>query len=704
MSIPSSASEDISPTTSVRFSGAHSSNNHGLPSPTQPKAITAPTPTEIRFNALTRSLTDTVLYKERPPQLSERDSIFATHYVITGSEDSTPRLRPSQGGSDDLQRDSQDGTLLLDLSTVPPSETFRVTPSTKRSRSRLSNNQAYSNQYLIRMSADSGNFSRKDSMIHKTSPTRGTPPSSGSSEDLNATLLEREPAQDKLPKIPSSAIQTPCPELSARKRMSDLRDRQDVAIHQGPYTVEVRSTKENPGLSGGNRARSSSHSGRPYVDKKIEATLPDGDPTSNTRSRKASHYLGLFRGNSSAVDGKGDQEKASTVSGGRAGKVQVTRISPQEDVQSSFEPPEDTTAINSGPPVIDPGDNFQEETQAHRNPLAEKQQNKVEEARPNRPKFVTPNGVSSPNALVDISNRSSNNTSTSIYDTDLEEIESAAQFPQNSIPLSLLEEIRSYHNLTTPFHHRLKSPQMKIAQADGINDHKTFANEEQKSRSPTEEDESDNEQISSALYYPHQRPSGTQEDENIDESLQDEEQHEADLKARSSKSIVLDNDEPFSEGVDIALQSQNRSESSYLHGDLQSSRVSSKGSVTMKSFEGGTSSASESDYESLDEPDLTDDAETTPKATPALQSNLFDFKSRNPRPQIAPLGAVELKPYNHQVGGHTTVFRFSKRAVCKQLSNRENEFYEVIERRHPELLRFLPRYVYSNQPYNLFET
>jgi hypothetical protein len=60
-----------------------------------------------------------------------------------------------------------------------------------------------------------------------------------------------------------------------------------------------------------------------------------------------------------------------------------------------------------------------------------------------------------------------------------------------------------------------------------------------------------------------------------------------------------------------------------------------------------------------------------------------------------PLEAIELIPYRHQVGGHTTLWRFSKRAVAKQLSNRENEFYEKVERYHPQLLKFLPRYVFS---------
>ncbi|KAL8365626.1 hypothetical protein RB595_004442 [Gaeumannomyces hyphopodioides] len=57
------------------------------------------------------------------------------------------------------------------------------------------------------------------------------------------------------------------------------------------------------------------------------------------------------------------------------------------------------------------------------------------------------------------------------------------------------------------------------------------------------------------------------------------------------------------------------------------------------------------------------------------------------------LEAIELIPYKHQVGGHTTLWRFSKRAVCKQLNNRENEFYERIEHDVGDLLAFLPRYI-----------
>lgn len=55
--------------------------------------------------------------------------------------------------------------------------------------------------------------------------------------------------------------------------------------------------------------------------------------------------------------------------------------------------------------------------------------------------------------------------------------------------------------------------------------------------------------------------------------------------------------------------------------------------------------------------------------------------------------AVELQPFTNNVGGHTAIFRFSKRAVCKALVNRENKWYENIELTHKELLQFMPRYI-----------
>lgn len=54
---------------------------------------------------------------------------------------------------------------------------------------------------------------------------------------------------------------------------------------------------------------------------------------------------------------------------------------------------------------------------------------------------------------------------------------------------------------------------------------------------------------------------------------------------------------------------------------------------------------------------------------------------------------VELRPFKNKVGGHTAIFRFSKRAVCKALMNRENIWYEAVERLHLDLLKFMPKYI-----------
>ncbi|GAA5916865.1 hypothetical protein JCM6882_007437 [Rhodosporidiobolus microsporus] len=54
---------------------------------------------------------------------------------------------------------------------------------------------------------------------------------------------------------------------------------------------------------------------------------------------------------------------------------------------------------------------------------------------------------------------------------------------------------------------------------------------------------------------------------------------------------------------------------------------------------------------------------------------------------------VPLEPFRHQVGGHNHIFRFSKKAVCKPLTSRENQFYEAVEHSSPRLLAFVPQYL-----------
>ncbi|BGP49837.1 inositol polyphosphate kinase kcs1 [Rhodotorula kratochvilovae] len=75
------------------------------------------------------------------------------------------------------------------------------------------------------------------------------------------------------------------------------------------------------------------------------------------------------------------------------------------------------------------------------------------------------------------------------------------------------------------------------------------------------------------------------------------------------------------------------------------------------------------------------------------QGRASDFKSRLVGGDGRTSATVPLEPFRHQVGGHSHIFRFSKKAVCKPLTSRENQFYEAVERTSPRLLGFVPQYL-----------
>lgn len=82
-------------------------------------------------------------------------------------------------------------------------------------------------------------------------------------------------------------------------------------------------------------------------------------------------------------------------------------------------------------------------------------------------------------------------------------------------------------------------------------------------------------------------------------------------------------------------------------------------------------------------------AHSTGKPSRAAQHHHHHVQdSSEPPPSV-----VQLQPFNHQVGGHSHIFQFSRRAVCKPLTSRENEFYEALEHDHPHLLSFVPQYL-----------
>ncbi|KAK1021035.1 inositol polyphosphate kinase kcs1, partial [Friedmanniomyces endolithicus] len=204
-------------------------------------------------------------------------------------------------------------------------------------------------------------------------------------------------------------------------------------------------------------------------------------------------------------------------------------------------------------------------------------------------------------------------------------------------------------------------------------------------------EDADQEHISSAVYYPHQ---GLKlEDSPTEAQIAQHQQHPQDQDAEPDQSKRRDH-------IEFSLRSNDGDTSDQLQGDLLVSRKTADDiSLPDPAIPHGASPDTEYDsdaYASGFETPASEDGETTPTATPTNNLHLaraMESPTRRKRAPPAPIGAVELKPYKHQVGGHNTVYRFSRRAVCKQLNSKENKFYETVEKRHPELLSFMPRYI-----------
>ena len=232
-------------------------------------------------------------------------------------------------------------------------------------------------------------------------------------------------------------------------------------------------------------------------------------------------------------------------------------------------------------------------------------------------------------------------------------------------------------------------------------------------KSADDEDDSGEEQISSALFVPHQTPHEPPERE-IDlpgVSLR--------TKLKDVRQSEVSNSQQWLEEHDVPSRDVDKK---YISQEVKSRPIPSPVNLPSPLVEQETlfpdvpgtpyvdrESHDEGGYSTKSEDaGLTDDqdSDTTPtsslkrgnKVLDGYPQHLHDHQQKAQQP----VEAIELIPYRHQVGGHTTMWRFSKRAVCKQLNNRENEFYEKVERYHPNLVKFLPRYacfVYSFSPH-----
>ncbi|KFZ12251.1 hypothetical protein V501_04316, partial [Pseudogymnoascus sp. VKM F-4519 (FW-2642)] len=288
---------------------------------------------------------------------------------------------------------------------------------------------------------------------------------------------------------------------------------------------------------------------------------------------------------------------------------------------------------------------------------------------------------------------------------------------QNTLPAQLLDDLRSRHNLTpaatkgSSFSNsipitdseRQSTADLSISvPSDDSTAPATSGDEKPRTESPNSDEESSEEKISSALFVPHQSSR-----EPGDESPQNTPPCREPLKDRRERG----EEERWLVEHEVAPHEVEKEVSpAKLSPELVSPR-SRTASGFFSQTSGNTLSSSDASYPSAkgeEQVPVTqeqgEDVDVTPtERRPSLQDYTVKTRERaptqdsaqqQPSPKAAgPLEAIELIPYKHQVGGHTTLWRFSKRAVCKQLNNRENQFYETVEHYHPALLKFMPRYI-----------
>ncbi|KAL9125740.1 MAG: hypothetical protein Q9217_005100 [Psora testacea] len=693
MSNPLSASDYTSPGPPVRSSEASTETQyaHTTISTPEPEAIT---PAEAALLNGTQGFSES-LHGIHPAQgpLQEDLQGKSNHKNCDGGNATRRRLLYASHGNHDLDgKPPEDRTTLNPSDNTSHDQLFPSKPSRTLSnissdtfdQTAITNSTRNINKSRNISMSDIDNF--EDESINENCRDSGLP--------LRSIENRSHPSSNLPPQ--SQHVRT-----RSKGQTSFLESEQAMGNIQMP---ELKTRRSDPSQGARQEAfseqknRSSSRSSQSRVEKRIEATLAEAAPATNARSRKSSHVLGLFKENTIPQEGR--KTSQSTKSRPAILKDGDSNVENEAVKQSQ----EDIDGGNNA--VIDVG-----EESLSDQPL---QTLRRLDGRPRlgHDRFGAHRSTSERSLHEDVVGEvhlSEGEKEESLQDVISKAPRRGESTFKQRVPSRLLEEIREHHNVAIPFHNKFRTAQPKPAgqytglcnkqsaersQGDNPRFYKdtiTTSQQTDTQQHDTEEDDSDKEQISSALYYPHQAPSpDALKDVDINEARNqkavDQEPSPGLPDAALSPSEEL---ETPSDDVDINLQSRNRSR--HLHGDLQQARPSSR-ELDYNRLLQPPSSASESEGESAGYSSLTDDSELTPRASPTSKTSFLQAKSRKAR-AAGPLGAVELKPYNHQVGGHTTVFRFSKRAVCKQLTSRENRFYELVEKHHPELLKFLPRYI-----------
>ncbi|KAH7397855.1 hypothetical protein BKA64DRAFT_672974 [Cadophora sp. MPI-SDFR-AT-0126] len=428
------------------------------------------------------------------------------------------------------------------------------------------------------------------------------------------------------------------------------------------------------------------------VEKSIAEALAGVEP--NNRSRKASHSLRFFR--EGLPEDKSMKKEVKNRGRSKDGLSRGKSYSDQPKLKSGPQSPREDGAPSATSPGLD---------------------------RANHPQHGLERTTSKHDVNL-LSNPTEGLAAKAGYFDLSHTIETVSEEQLKEMPAQLLADIRKHHNLTpgatkgSSFSQSIpvtasERPQSITTKSEVAGEGtivKESAEDPEEAydgaelshiKSTDEDDDSGEEQISSALFVPHKTPHDSPERERGEKhsDVELDQEHEQD----NSNSQWLEEHAVPSRDVD----------EKYLSQELNSRPLASPSAIkpTKPRSEADVTSDvvtdADTDRDSQDDGGYTtvgedsvifdDDPDTTPTGSlkqiahipPTTTQTLHDHQQKPKQP----LETIELIPYRHQVGGHTTMWRFSKRAVCKQLNNSENKFYETVEQYHPELLKFLPRYI-----------
>jgi hypothetical protein len=506
------------------------------------------------------------------------------------------------------------------------------------------------------------------------------------------TSLERTEKEKRVHDLPKSSYSVNPGDTGIARPSTPLTPTTLGTIYNSPPTEGVRAEYRSwrdvrPGLSAekawsiGEQGSGDSQRGR--VEKSITEALTGVEP--NTRSRKASHSLGFFKEGLPEDKSKVRESKNRGRSKPRASENGNVLHRQEHPLSGDVEKEKSVQYTTRDSPIPSPQGQSGPSTQHGLDPA------------------INPTEGLSPQ--------------TGYFDSS-HNIETVSEEQAKTIPAQLLADIRKHHNLTpgaakgSSFSRsipvtaserpKFKSTGEGIGSLESTHEDQDAYDEAKSShiKIADEEDDSGEEQIASALFVPHKTPQESPERSRDrlqsipranEQRLANDANSQQWLEEHTVPSRVLDKtysaqeDAIYRPSPSLTLPQQPKmfpDSDKPISGPRDVSEIE-------KDYHDEGSHTTEG---------LNDDLDITPTGSfkPGSQVPSDDKPRLHDHQQKPkqPLEAIELIPYRHQVGGHTTMWRFSKRAVCKQLNNRENEFYERVERYHPLLLEFLPRYVY----------